>query len=350
MPAVVPAAAGFGSPDEVWFDTKAGGVTSLVYRARPGLPAAKHTAGIGLLIQEFTGDGSGFLHKYLTNGSHAQQVAVGPHDGVFITGGSHFLAYDTTNGEGETADGRLVGNALVFQHEGAHDPHRGQSPRRPHGRDRRLSALNRTGERPQRTAETPQSFVRRGRDRLVGAADHAHVDVFEERGVLLCGSKAPLREHGVDGGQQSGGRGRRVPAFDAELEHHARREGAHGVDVAGALLVAERPVPAAGRSQRGEHVSALGGGAQRAPDEGAEHAIESVGSTDLDGQLAVQVLGLALVDGGEELAPVGEVLVDERSAHAGVLRDRLHRDRRDVARRDERDGGIEEGVASLGRG
>jgi hypothetical protein len=117
MPAVVPSAAGFGSPDEVWFDPKAGGVTSLVYRAGPGLSAAKHTAGIGLLIQEFTGDGSGFLHKYLTNGSHAQQVAVGPYDGVFITGGSHFLAYDTTTGEGATADGRLVGNALVFQRE-----------------------------------------------------------------------------------------------------------------------------------------------------------------------------------------------------------------------------------------
>ena len=95
-----------------------GGVTSLVYRARPGLPAAKHTAGIGLLIQEFTGDGSGFLHKYLTNGSHAEQVAVGPYDGVFITGGSHFLAYDAENGEGVTADGRLAGNALVFQREG----------------------------------------------------------------------------------------------------------------------------------------------------------------------------------------------------------------------------------------
>jgi hypothetical protein len=118
MPAVVPAARGLGSPDEVWFDAKAGGVTSLVYRAGPGLPAAKHTDGIGLLIQEFTGDGSGFLHKYLTNGSRARQVAVGPYDGVFITGGDHFLAYDTSTGEGATADGRLVGNALIFQREG----------------------------------------------------------------------------------------------------------------------------------------------------------------------------------------------------------------------------------------
>ncbi len=118
MPAVVPAARGFGSPDEVWFDGTAGGVTSLAYRAGPGLPAAKHADGIGLLIQEFTGDGSGFLHKYLTNGSHARQVAVGPYDGVFITGGDHFLAYDNATGEGATADGRLVGNALVFQREG----------------------------------------------------------------------------------------------------------------------------------------------------------------------------------------------------------------------------------------
>ena len=71
-----------------------------------------------MLVQEFTGDGSGFLHKYLTNGSRAEQVAVGRYDGVFITGGSHFLAYDAENGEGVTADGRLAGNALVFQREG----------------------------------------------------------------------------------------------------------------------------------------------------------------------------------------------------------------------------------------
>jgi hypothetical protein len=118
MPAVVPAARGFASPDEVWFDSKAGGVTSLVYRARPGLPAAKHTAGIGLLIQEFTGDGSGFLNKYLSNGSRARLVAVGPYEGVFITGGSHFLAYEDATGAGYTDEGRLVGNALIFQREG----------------------------------------------------------------------------------------------------------------------------------------------------------------------------------------------------------------------------------------
>jgi hypothetical protein len=119
MPAVVvPSARGFTSPDEVWFDGKVGGVTSLVYRARPGLPAAEHSDGIGLLVQEFTGDGSAFVHKYLSNDARAQAVAVGPYEGVFITGGSHLVAYDDPTGIGASEDGRLVGNALIFQREG----------------------------------------------------------------------------------------------------------------------------------------------------------------------------------------------------------------------------------------
>jgi len=117
MPAVVPTARGFESPDEVWLDDRTGGITSLVYRAKPSLPAARQTPGIGLLVQEFTGDGSGFLHKYLGNGLRARQVRVGPYDGVFITGGDHFLAYDDATGAGRTEDGRLAGNALIFQRE-----------------------------------------------------------------------------------------------------------------------------------------------------------------------------------------------------------------------------------------
>jgi hypothetical protein len=118
MPVVVPTTRGFATPDELWFDGKASGVTSLVYRARPGLPAAEHTDGVGLLVQEFVGDGSGFLNKYLGNGAHAERVAVGPYEGVFITGGDHFLAYEDATGAGRTEDGRLVGNALIFQRKG----------------------------------------------------------------------------------------------------------------------------------------------------------------------------------------------------------------------------------------
>ena len=93
-----------------------------------------------------------------------------------------------------------------------------------------------------------------------------------------------------------------------------------------------------------------GGGAEGPPDEGAEHAVEAVGGADLGGQVAVQMLGLALIDGGEELAPVGEVLVDERAAHPCSLGDRVHRHGVDLAGGDELGGGVEQGVAPVGAG
>jgi hypothetical protein len=115
MPVVVPTAAGLEVPDEVWFDAKGGGVTSLVYRAGPGLPEARHTDGIGLLIQEFAGDAGPFIDKYVTSGARAQRVAVGPYKGVFISGGDHALFYEDPTGAGARDEGRLVGNALIFQ-------------------------------------------------------------------------------------------------------------------------------------------------------------------------------------------------------------------------------------------
>jgi hypothetical protein len=118
MPSVAPGGRGLGSPDEVWFDGRTGGVTSLVYRAGAGLPAARNTPGIGLLVQEFVGDGTGFLNKYLGSGAHAERVRVGPYDGVFVTGGDHFVVYEDATGVGHTEDGRLAGNALIFQREG----------------------------------------------------------------------------------------------------------------------------------------------------------------------------------------------------------------------------------------
>jgi hypothetical protein len=113
MPVVVPTLRGFRTPDGIWFDSKAGGVTSLAYRARPGLPASEHT-GVGLLVQEFRGDGRGMLNKYLTN-SHAQAVMIGSDQGVFISGGDHSLFYEDPSGADVYDNGRLAGNALIFQ-------------------------------------------------------------------------------------------------------------------------------------------------------------------------------------------------------------------------------------------
>jgi hypothetical protein len=114
MPVVVPTVAGVRTPDEVWFGGGAGGGVSLVYRARPGLPAAAHS-GVGLLVQEFAGDARGFLNKYLRSDSRAQAVTIGSDEGVFLSGGPHYLFYDDPTGNQVIAEGRLVGNALIFQ-------------------------------------------------------------------------------------------------------------------------------------------------------------------------------------------------------------------------------------------
>jgi hypothetical protein len=115
MPVVVPTVDGLEAPDEVWFDATGGGVTSLVYGAGPGLPEARHTDGIGMLIQELSGDAGTFIDKYVTSDARAQRVAVGPYEGVFISGGDHALFYEDPTGTEARAEGRLVGNALIFQ-------------------------------------------------------------------------------------------------------------------------------------------------------------------------------------------------------------------------------------------
>jgi hypothetical protein len=115
LPVVVPRAEGLRTPDEVWLTGVGGGGVSLVYEARPGLPAAEHT-GVGLLVQEFLGDiGGGFVNKYLASNTQARRVTIGSNEGVFISGGEHFLFYDAPNGPEVHESGRLAGNALIFQ-------------------------------------------------------------------------------------------------------------------------------------------------------------------------------------------------------------------------------------------
>jgi hypothetical protein len=113
VPVVVPTVAGVTRPDEVWFDDVGGGAVSLVFRAGPGLPAAKHT-GIGLLLQEFVGNGDEIARKYLASDSRARPVTVGANEGVFLSGGDHSLFYTDPAGASVSEEGRLVGNALIF--------------------------------------------------------------------------------------------------------------------------------------------------------------------------------------------------------------------------------------------
>jgi hypothetical protein len=114
FPVVTPSAGGLGTPDEVWLTRVGGGGVSLVYRAGPGLPPAEHTR-IGLLVQEFAGDGRTVVNKYLSGENSEQPVTINGERGVFISGGNHVLFYDADSGAQVNESGRLVGNALIFQ-------------------------------------------------------------------------------------------------------------------------------------------------------------------------------------------------------------------------------------------
>jgi len=92
---------------------EAGGAVSLVFRAGPDLPAAEHT-GIGLLVQEFAGDGQEVARKYLATDVRARPVVIGADEGVFLDGGDHYLFYTDPTGADVYEDGRLVGNALIL--------------------------------------------------------------------------------------------------------------------------------------------------------------------------------------------------------------------------------------------
>jgi hypothetical protein len=111
---VVPTVEGLEVPDEVWITSVGGGGVSLVYDAGRELPPAERT-GIGLLVQEFAGNGRPDVRKYLSTGARAEEVTVGSERGVFISGGDHYLFYDSPAGADVYEAGRLVGNALIFQ-------------------------------------------------------------------------------------------------------------------------------------------------------------------------------------------------------------------------------------------
>jgi hypothetical protein len=115
IPVVVPTEPGLGSPDEVWLNETGGGRVSLVYNARAGLPAAPHTGAVGLLLQEFGGDGTVAVTKYLSIGTDVEPVAIDPYHGVFLSGAHHAVWYNTPDGQQITEIGRLAGNALIFQ-------------------------------------------------------------------------------------------------------------------------------------------------------------------------------------------------------------------------------------------
>jgi hypothetical protein len=115
FPVLVPAAAGFQTPDAVHVDTvPAGGRVDLVYRARPGLPASSFTDA-GLLITQFRGGLEPDFLKKVTGMGVVEQVTVAGEPGYWFTGEPHFFSYRGADGRFHEERTRLAGNTLVFQ-------------------------------------------------------------------------------------------------------------------------------------------------------------------------------------------------------------------------------------------
>jgi hypothetical protein len=97
----VPAVAALGPPDAVYADPRDGSA-SLVWRARPGLPAA--SSGVGALLTVLPGGDVQLVKKLLGAGTSVTPVGVDGGLGVFVAGEPHLVV----------PPNRLAGNTLLW--------------------------------------------------------------------------------------------------------------------------------------------------------------------------------------------------------------------------------------------
>jgi hypothetical protein len=107
-----------GPPDRVFVEPSARGRRVwLVYRARPGLPAAEET-GVGLLVAEFQGSVDDLLLKKVeAEGGTVMPVEVEGDRGFFLRD-AHALMFLDESGNPVDDRTRVAGNVLVWAAEG----------------------------------------------------------------------------------------------------------------------------------------------------------------------------------------------------------------------------------------
>ena len=115
----VPREPGLGRVDSVHLMTPPeGGQVSLVYRPRPGLPAAKST-GIGLLLSQHSGEvREEFMHKVANIGVRVEPVRVEGEVGYWLEGRPHFVLYVDSSGNVREDTVRFADNVLLWQRGG----------------------------------------------------------------------------------------------------------------------------------------------------------------------------------------------------------------------------------------
>lgn len=111
---LVPTDPALGPPDAVYVDPAKANQVSMVWAARPDLPAM-HEPGIGVVFMTFAGttDG-GLFEKIVHEGTTVERLRVGDHPGYWLEGAPHFFFYRTADGRIVDDARRWVGDALIW--------------------------------------------------------------------------------------------------------------------------------------------------------------------------------------------------------------------------------------------
>jgi hypothetical protein len=111
-----------GQPDEVYLqnppDGPSEGEITLVYAARPGIPASGET-GVSVLVTEARGSvNQNFFGKTVGPGTTIEPVTIDGHQGWWISGQPHVFFFDDANGDSRLETLRLAANTLILDEGG----------------------------------------------------------------------------------------------------------------------------------------------------------------------------------------------------------------------------------------
>jgi hypothetical protein len=120
MPVVPPTDPELGPPDAFYLDRGlAGGMVSMVWTARPGVPAADET-GVGLLISQFDGSvNPDAFQKLRDQGVGIVEVSVAGEQAWWLHGATHvFLRREGTGDDSRpVVPTRLAGDTLLWERD-----------------------------------------------------------------------------------------------------------------------------------------------------------------------------------------------------------------------------------------
>jgi hypothetical protein len=102
-----------GPPDAAYVDPFTGGQVTLVWAARPALPATLEP-GVGMLLSQFRGQvEEGFFTKAIDGGTSVERLPVGDGKGYWLTGDPHFIFWKGPDGFVDDSR-RWVGDVLLW--------------------------------------------------------------------------------------------------------------------------------------------------------------------------------------------------------------------------------------------